>query len=103
METGHCVFLEIVSIFPPLVLVREKKQCYRQKKLFFAKLLHAKPKHASGKAVRNEGVSPRRHFSYGLIPLVIITSWFAIALDEIRTRRILREKADCKKSIIKHT
>ena len=28
----------------------------------------------------------------------IITSWFAIALDEIRTRRILREKADCKQS-----
>ena len=28
--------------------------------------------------------------------IVIITSWFAIALDEIRTRRILREKADCK-------
>ena len=27
-----------------------------------------------------------------------ITSWFAIALDEIRTRRILREKADCKQS-----
>ena len=27
------------------------------------------------------------------------TSWFAIALDEIRTRRILREKADCKQSI----
>ena len=25
----------------------------------------------------------------------LITSWFAIALDEIRTRRILREKADC--------
>ena len=25
---------------------------------------------------------------------LIITSWFAIALDEIRTRRILREKAD---------
>ena len=24
------------------------------------KLLHAKPKHASGKAARNEGVSPRR-------------------------------------------
>ena len=36
--------------------------------LFFAKLLHAKPKHASG------------------------------ALDKIRTRRILREKADCKQS-----
>ena len=30
--------------------------------------------------------------------IVIITSWFAIALDEIRTRRILREKADCKQS-----
>ena len=27
-----------------------------------------------------------------------ITSWFAIALDEIRTRRIFREKADCKQS-----
>ena len=26
----------------------------------------------------------------------IITPWFAIALDEIRTRWILREKADCK-------
>ena len=24
--------------------------------------------------------------------------WFAIALDEIRTRRILREKAECKQS-----
>ena len=24
--------------------------------------------------------------------------WFPIALDEIRTRRILREKADCKQS-----
>ena len=28
----------------------------------------------------------------------IITSWFAIALNEIRTRRILRDKADCKQS-----
>ena len=28
----------------------------------------------------------------------LITSWFAIALDEIRTRRILREKADFKQS-----
>ena len=27
-----------------------------------------------------------------------ITSWFPIALDEIRTRRILREKADCEQS-----
>ena len=30
--------------------------------------------------------------------IVIITSWFAIAVDEIRNRRILREKADCKQS-----
>ena len=31
--------------------------------------------------------------------IVIITSWFAIAPDKIRTRRILREKAaDCKQS-----
>ena len=30
--------------------------------------------------------------------IVIITSWFAIVLDETRTRRILREKADCKQS-----
>ena len=27
-----------------------------------------------------------------------ITWWFAVALDEIRTRRILRQKADCKQS-----
>ena len=27
-----------------------------------------------------------------------LTSWFAIAVAEIRTRRILREKADCKQS-----
>ena len=31
--------------------------------------------------------------------IVITTSWFAIALDEIKTRRILREKADCKQSM----
>ena len=30
--------------------------------------------------------------------IVIITSWFAIMLDEIRTRWILREKGDCKQS-----
>ena len=26
LETGHCVFLEVVSIFPPLVLVKKKKK-----------------------------------------------------------------------------
>ena len=30
------------------------------------------------------------------IPYCSVKSWFAIALAEIRTRRILREKADCK-------
>ena len=30
-------------------------------------------------------------------------SWFAIALYEIRTGRILREKADCKQSNESHT
>ena len=39
---------------------------------------------------------PRETRAQSLI--VITTSWFAIALDEIRTRRILREKADCKQS-----
>ena len=53
---------------------------------FFAKLLHAKPEQASGEV----GSREKR----------IITSWFAIALDEIRTRRFLREKADCKQSIV---
>ena len=92
METGHCDFFEVVSIFPPLVRVK-KNRSKRQRS--FSLRSYCKG--------YNEGVSPRRNFSYGLIPLVIITLRFAIALDEIRTRRILREKADCKKSIIKHT
>ena len=46
---------------------------------------------AKPRAARNEGVSQS--------VIVIITSWFAVALDEIRSRRILREKADCKESI----
>ena len=50
---------------------------------------------AKPRAARNEGVS--LVWSQSLI--VIITSWFAIALDEIRTRQKLREKADCKQSI----
>ena len=36
---------------------------------------------------------------FSLLVSVIITSWFGIALDEIRTKRILKEKADCKQSI----
>ena len=34
--------------------------------------------------------------------IVITTSWFAIALDEIRTRRILREKAHYKQSKLEY-
>ena len=45
---------------------------------------------AKPRAARNEGVSQSL--------IVIITSWFAVALDEIRSRRILREKTDCKES-----
>ena len=41
-------------------------------------------------------------FSSRLKPL-LITLWFAISLDEIRTRRILREKAVCKQSILDRT
>ena len=37
LETGHCVFLEVVSIFPPLVLV--KKTLQKAKKLFKVSLL----------------------------------------------------------------
>ena len=64
---------------------------------FFAKLLHAKPKHANGELSRK----PREMRVYKASSqslIVITTSWFAIALDEIRTTRILREKADCKLS-----
>ena len=48
------------------------------------------------KAGERQSREPRETRAQSLI--VIITSWFAIALDEIRTRRILREKADCKQS-----
>ena len=47
---------------------------------FFAKLLHAKSKHTSGQASIN----------------VVVCNIFV--LDEVRTRQILREKADCKQS-----
>ena len=54
---------------------------------------------AKPRAARNEGVSPRRKiFFFSRLVSVIIKSWFVIALDEIRTRGILREKADCKQS-----
>ena len=53
---------------------------------FFAKILHVNPKRMS----RDKRPVP--------IPYCNITSWFAIALAEMRARRILREKADCKQS-----
>ena len=59
---------------------------------------------AKQRAARNEGVSPRRKskrpsfLAWSQSLIVIIASWFAIALDEVRTRQILREKADCKQS-----
>ena len=53
-----------------------------EQSLVFLCKVSAKPKHASGEAGSREK----------------LTSWFAIALGEITTRRILREKADCKQS-----
>ena len=50
-------------------------------------------KHASA---INEGVSPRGKIV--AIPYCNVKSWFAIAPAEIRTGRILREKADSKQS-----
>ena len=58
----------------------------------FAKLLHVKPKHASGEAAINEGVGPRRKIKRpSFLVWSHITSWFTIALAEIRTRRILEK------------
>ena len=59
---------------------------------FFAKLLHAKTKHSSGELSREQRETRPSQ------SLIVITSWFAIALDEIRTRRILGEKEDSKQS-----
>ena len=64
---------------------------------FFAKLLHAKPKHAGGEAVNlvpreSLGDEVARQF---VARNEVVNPWFAIALDEIRTGRILGEKADC--------
>ena len=60
---------------------------------------------AKPRAERNEGVSPKRKnkrpssfLAWSQSLIVIITSWFAIALDKVRTRQILREKEDCKQS-----
>ena len=66
----------------------------RQRAVSYFSLQSYCTRNLSTRAARNEGVS--LVWSQSLI--VIITSWFAIALDEIRTRRILREKADCKQS-----
>ena len=54
---------------------------------------------ADGGFVYNKRVSSPSFLVSCQSLIVITTSWFAIALDEIRTRRILREKADCKQSI----
>ena len=66
---------------------------------FFAKLLRSKPKHTSReKRGRKRGrsivVYNREGVSEG------VASWFTIALAEIRTKRILKEKADSTQSII---
>ena len=60
--------------------------------------LHVKPKHASGEAASRD-----KRGRLVSIPYCNITSWFVIALPEIRTRRTLREKADCKPSKVGQT
>ena len=57
---------------------------FKRMDFFSAKLLHAKPKHASGEGVINEGVSRREEKSLVPIPYCNSTSWFAMALAEIR-------------------
>ena len=42
LETGHCVCLEVVSIFLPFVLVKKKKTLEKAKKLFKVSLLSLK-------------------------------------------------------------
>ena len=73
-----------------------------EQSLIFLCTRNLRTRAAKPRAAGNEGVSPRRKNKSFLVwsqsLIVIITSWFAIALDEIKTRRILREKADCKQS-----
>ena len=52
---------------------------------------------ADGRFVYYKIKSQQSVFSH-LVSIVIIMSGFAIALDEIRTTWILREKTDCKQS-----
>ena len=74
-----------------VVFEEELSRVKSQALFFFAKLPHAKPEHASCELSRE----PREM----RVSLMVITRLgFAIALEEIRTRRILREKADCKQS-----
>ena len=78
-----CMFLKIMAIL--------SNKTASSLLFFFAKLLHAKPQ------ARERQSHEPRETSQSLF--VIIESWFAIALNDIRTRRILREKADCKQSM----
>ena len=74
--------------------ISRKRGKYRLRAVSYFSLQSYCTRNLSTRAARNEGIS--LVWSQSLI--VIITSWFAIALDEIRTGRILREKADCKQS-----
>ena len=49
---------------------------------------------ADGGFVYYKRVSSSSFLAWSQSLIVIITLWFAVALDEIRTRRILGEKAD---------
>ena len=83
-------WIKLRSSFWTLRSCRLRAVSYFSLQSYYTRILNTRA--AKPGAARNEGVV----WSQSLI--VIITSWFAIALDEIRTRRILREKADCQQS-----
>ena len=93
------------NLFNPSATHAVKK--IRLRAVFYFSLQSYCTRAAKPRAARNEGVSPRRKnespsfLAWSQSLIVIITSWFAIGLDEVRTRQILREKANCKKSIKK--
>ena len=83
--------------FPLLFLVCSADlDMHRLRAVSYFSLQSCSTRNLSTRAAKPRAASREKRGSL----IVIITSWFAIELDEIRTRRILREKADCKRSRI---
>ena len=88
---------------------RDEIDCEQSLIFFFAKLVTRNPSTRAGSRVPqcgSEDVLATSSVLWNLSPIMIcwesqsltVTSWFAIALTEIRTGRILREKVDCEQS-----